>query len=124
MERFRDLGALAAAKVVEIGAGVVVERAPGFGGLRALIDTTDVPRIRAAITSALADPDLRLRSGRIAEEMATTPDVDEVLDRLLADASGSCEEGVHRSPRQQPSYGSPVPPSRGTQGRIPEEDTR
>jgi UDP:flavonoid glycosyltransferase YjiC (YdhE family) len=68
-------------RIVDAGAGVVVEPlAPGSGkGTR--------PAYRGA-TTLLAKPTYRQQAGRLADEMATTQSVDEVVTAMLTGTTG------------------------------------
>jgi UDP:flavonoid glycosyltransferase YjiC (YdhE family) len=72
-------------RVARAGAGLVVEPEAGADdGPRTVISVDDAPRVTDAIEAALANPTYRETARGIAAEMASTPDVDAVLDSLLA----------------------------------------
>lgn len=72
-------------RVAASGAGLVVTVDPAAGdGSRRVIGPDDAPRIERAISDALGDPSLEEQARRIAHEMANAPDVDQVLEALVA----------------------------------------
>jgi UDP:flavonoid glycosyltransferase YjiC (YdhE family) len=71
--------------VADCGAGLVVEPARGDeDGARRVLGDGDAPRIADAIDAVLGTASYGRNAGRIAQEMAAAPSVDDVLDALLA----------------------------------------
>lgn len=68
-----------ARRVAEAGAGLVVAPDLGPAGEMAALGPGDVPRLRAAVESVLADPSYRASAGRVADEMRAAPAVGELL---------------------------------------------
>ena len=74
-----------ARRIAASGAGLVVEQATeSTGGSRRPIDARAAPHVADAIEAVLGDASYRRRARSIAAEMATSPDADEVLARLLS----------------------------------------
>jgi UDP:flavonoid glycosyltransferase YjiC (YdhE family) len=74
-------------RIVKAGAGEIVDLPSAQVGARHVIREEDAPLITAAIERVITMPSYRAGAGRIAQEMAAMPTVDEVLDRLLADVA-------------------------------------
>ncbi|MFE2598633.1 glycosyltransferase [Streptomyces sp. NPDC059396] len=68
--------------VSEAGAGVVVSPSGGSPDTMPALGPDDVPRIRAAVESVLADPSYRTEARRLADEMRALPTIDSLLDTL------------------------------------------
>ncbi|MFE9426462.1 glycosyltransferase [Kitasatospora sp. NPDC006697] len=73
-----------ARRVEAAGAGTAVFPTGGPADAMGLPGPTDVPRLRAAVATVLADPSYREAAGRIATEMRTAPTVHETLGSLTA----------------------------------------
>jgi UDP:flavonoid glycosyltransferase YjiC (YdhE family) len=75
--------------VQDAGAGVLVSSAAApVGGLR-ILQPDDVAALRQAVEDVLNRPAYRDAAIRIASELAAMPTVDEVVSRLLQEASGT-----------------------------------
>nr|WP_237540789.1 nucleotide disphospho-sugar-binding domain-containing protein [Streptomyces sp. SID4917] len=68
--------------VSEAGAGLVVSPSGGSPDTMPALGPDDVPRIRAAVESVLADPSYRTEARRLADEMRALPTIDSLLDTL------------------------------------------
>lgn len=72
--------------VAASGAGLVVYTDSGPQGHRRPPERADAPRIRQAIAEVLATPSCGTAARRVADEMASAPDIDDVLRGLVAAA--------------------------------------
>ncbi|MFF0390531.1 glycosyltransferase [Kitasatospora sp. NPDC004615] len=75
--------------VEDSGAGLAVFPTGGPADTMGLPGPADVPRLRAAVETLLAEPSYREAAGRIATEMRTGPTVHETLAALTADAGAN-----------------------------------
>ncbi|MGZ8735003.1 MAG: glycosyltransferase, partial [Acidimicrobiia bacterium] len=80
-------------RIADSGAGLVVAAEQRLGRARRVIDESDAPRIARGIDTVMATPAFGSRARRIADEMAATRDVDELLTGLLDPASEPFTEG-------------------------------
>jgi hypothetical protein len=75
-------------RIAAVGAGTLVGAKASYQGPRGQIDEEDAPRITEQIERVLVEPSFRHQARSIADEMAATLIVDEVLDDLFPLGSG------------------------------------
>ena len=97
--------------MAQCGAGVTLAPDDGADESRRLVDERDVGRITDAITTVLATGSFGLGARRVADEMAASPSVDDVLATLVhGDRSAPGEgEGVASDPAETSMARMPRP---------------